>query len=292
MDTPTTLLEAVRYFSDLDVCEQYMVNLKWPDAKIVCPKCGGESIGRIPKRRKFKCNVKSCQCQWSIKTGTLMEDSPLPESQWLAAIWAWQHGISSAELSRAVGLSQPCCWKMLKRIDMTNVLAERRPIPGHPDYLVGPDGSIWSRRKWRGNQNGEVRPIKVQKHSRGYRCFTACLGGDREVSLLVHVCVLEAFVGPCPDGQEARHLDGDRANNRLDNLAWGTNADNHDDRRRHGTIPAGASHPSAKMSEADVVEARRLRADGMTLQAIADRLGRKRTTISSAVNGHSWQGLA
>lgn len=133
MDTPATLIEAVRYFSDLDVCEEYMVNLKWPDGKIACPKCGGESIGRIPKRRKFKCNVKSCQKQFSAKVGTIFEDSPLGLDKWFTAVWLIanaKNGISSMELHRALGVRQPTAWFMLHRIRLAMKTGTFRKLDG------------------------------------------------------------------------------------------------------------------------------------------------------------------
>lgn len=167
---------------------------------------------------------------------------------------------------------------------------EIRPVPTHPDYLVGDDGSVWSRRKSKLNPTGELRPIKPQAHSAGYRCFTARIDGGKQVMLLVHVCVLEAFVGPCPDGMECRHFpDNDRANNRLANLSWGTPIENQDDKRQHGTMQIGESHHGAKMTEAIVIKARRMRREtGMSYQGIADALGFSETTVKDAVRGITW----
>src|SRR5580704_14429152 len=103
--TPPTLLEAVRYFSDLDACHSYMVSIKWPDGKIVCPKCGGDKIGEIKSRRMFQCKAKECRKQFSAKVGTIFEDSPLPLSSWFVAVWCIvnaKNGISSCELARAL----------------------------------------------------------------------------------------------------------------------------------------------------------------------------------------------
>jgi len=118
-DEPKTLLEAVKHFADEQVCFGYMIGLKWPDGKITCPKCGGESIGRIPARRVLKCNKKSCQKQFSAKVGTIFEDSPLPLSSWFVAVWCIanaKNGISSCELARALGVTQKSAWFMLHRI--------------------------------------------------------------------------------------------------------------------------------------------------------------------------------
>jgi len=71
---PQTIIEAVRYFSDLQVCFRYMVDLKWPDGKIVCPKCGGDKIGNVASRCLLQCKDKECRKQFSAKLGTIFED--------------------------------------------------------------------------------------------------------------------------------------------------------------------------------------------------------------------------
>lgn len=114
---PQTLLDAVRYFSDGAACQEYMQTIKWPDGKITCPKCGADNIGRIETRKLWKC--RACQKQFSAKTGTIFEDSPLPLSSWFVAVWQianCKNGVSSLELSRALGVTQKTAWFMLHRI--------------------------------------------------------------------------------------------------------------------------------------------------------------------------------
>jgi transposase-like protein len=116
---PKTLIDAVRYFTDPQICHAYMVNLKWPDGKIVCPHCGGDKIGEIKTRRLMRCKAKGCRKQFSAKVGTIFEDSPLPLSSWFVAVWSIasaKNGISSCELARALGVRQPTAWFMLHRI--------------------------------------------------------------------------------------------------------------------------------------------------------------------------------
>lgn len=117
MKTPETLIEAVRYFSDIDLCNEYMKQLKWPDGKIVCPACGGDRIGEIKTRRMLRC--KDCRKQFSYKVGTIFEDSPLGLDKWFVAVWCVtnaKNGISSHELARALGVTQKSAWHMLHRI--------------------------------------------------------------------------------------------------------------------------------------------------------------------------------
>lgn len=130
---PTTLLEAVRYFSDIDVCREYMVGLKWPDGKITCPKCGGDRVGRIASRGTFKCMAKECHKQFSAKVGTIFEDSPLDLCKWFVAVWCIanaKNGISSCELARALGVTQKSAWFMLHRIRLAMQTGTVRKLGG------------------------------------------------------------------------------------------------------------------------------------------------------------------
>ena len=119
-DLPKTLIEAVRYFSDLEVCHAYMRKVKWPDGKITCPKCGGDSVGEISTRPgMLKCRRNACRKQFSHKVGTIFEDSPLGLDKWFVAVWCIanaKNGISSHELGRALGVTQKTAWFMLHRI--------------------------------------------------------------------------------------------------------------------------------------------------------------------------------
>jgi transposase-like protein len=113
---PQTLLEAIRYFSDLDVATEYMAKLRWPNGP-VCPRCGGVAHSYISTRRLWKC--RECQKQYSVKLGTIFEDSPLGLDKWLPAVWLIansKNGISSHELARSLGTTQKSAWFMLHRI--------------------------------------------------------------------------------------------------------------------------------------------------------------------------------
>lgn len=114
---PQSLLEAVKYFADLDVCNAYMRKIKWPDGKPTCPKCASDNIGEITTRSMLRC--RACRKQFSYKVGTIFEDSPLGLDKWFVAVWAIanaKNGISSHELGRALGVTQKTAWFMLHRI--------------------------------------------------------------------------------------------------------------------------------------------------------------------------------
>ncbi|MDX6510774.1 MAG: hypothetical protein QOE36_278 [Gaiellaceae bacterium] len=113
---PRTLLEAIRYFSDLDVSTDYVAKLRWPNGP-TCPRCGGREYSYLTTRRLWKC--KACKRQYSVKVGTIFEDSPLGLDKWLPAVWLIansKNGISSHELGRALGTTQKSAWFMLHRI--------------------------------------------------------------------------------------------------------------------------------------------------------------------------------
>lgn len=113
---PQTLLEAIRYFTDLDVCTEFVSKLRWADGP-VCDRCGGVETSFISTRRIWKC--KACKRQFSVKVRTIFEDSALGMDKWLPAIWLIansKNGVSSHELGRSLGVTQKSAWFMLHRI--------------------------------------------------------------------------------------------------------------------------------------------------------------------------------
>lgn len=115
---PETLMQAVRFFADEDRALEYAARLRWPEGKQTCPHCGAEDEhGFIATRRLWKC--RACRRQFSIKVGTIFEDSPIKLSKWMPAIWMvvnCKNGISSYELARNLGVTQKTAWFMLHRI--------------------------------------------------------------------------------------------------------------------------------------------------------------------------------
>jgi transposase-like protein len=119
VSAPETLLEAIRYFSDPDVCLSFMVQLRWPDGVVRCPTCGSNGTSFISTRRVWTCREDHERKQFSIKVGTIFEDSPIALDKWLAAMWLIanaKNGISSYEIARALGVTQKTAWFMLHRI--------------------------------------------------------------------------------------------------------------------------------------------------------------------------------
>jgi len=115
---PETLIEAVTYFSDEDRALSAFVALRWASG-VRCPHCDAVDVTFMESRRVWQCKAKECRKQFSAKVGTIFEDSPLPLSKWMPAVWMianCKNGISSYELHRALGITQKSAWFMLHRI--------------------------------------------------------------------------------------------------------------------------------------------------------------------------------
>src|SRR6266567_3112697 len=129
---PETLIEAIRYFADLDVANEYVAMLRWPNGP-ECPTCGGKELGYISTRRLWKCKNKECRRQFSVKVGTIFEDSPIPLDKWLASIWMIansKNGVSSYELGRHVGLTQKSAWFVNHRIRLAMQMGSFQKFSG------------------------------------------------------------------------------------------------------------------------------------------------------------------
>jgi transposase-like protein len=116
---PSTLKEAIAYFSDADNCLDYLVARRWPDGVVSCPTCGKVNPRYIPERKVWQCSIKHPKRQFSVKVGTIFEDSPLGLDKWLPAVWlitSCKNGISSYEIMRDLGVTQKTAWFMLQRI--------------------------------------------------------------------------------------------------------------------------------------------------------------------------------
>lgn len=113
---PKSLAEAIRFFADPDTALAFVVTLRWPTG-VICPRCNADKPSFLRSRRIWKC--RSCRRQFSVKVGTIFEDSPLGLDKWLPALWMLansKNGISSYELGRSLGVTQKTAWFMLSRI--------------------------------------------------------------------------------------------------------------------------------------------------------------------------------
>ena len=117
---PKTLQEAIVYFNNPDNCVNYLVahRTEWKNG-VICPTCGSKDVGYVASRRVWQCKSRHPKAQFSVKVGTIMEDSALGLDKWLTAIWmqtSMKNGVSSWEIHRALGITQKCAWHMLHRI--------------------------------------------------------------------------------------------------------------------------------------------------------------------------------
>lgn len=119
MKGPQTLQQAIEFFSDYENCRQFMIAVRWADGKVRCPSCGSEKVTYLEKARLYRCYENHSKQKFSLKIGTVFEDSPIPLEKWLPATWLLancRNGISSYEIHRALGITQKSAWFMMHRI--------------------------------------------------------------------------------------------------------------------------------------------------------------------------------
>jgi transposase-like protein len=119
MKGPQTLQDAIQFFSDYENCRQFMIAIRWADGKVRCPYCDSEKVTYLEKARLYRCYSDHPKQKFSLKIGTVFEDSPIPLEKWLPATWLLancRNGISSYEIHRALGITQKSAWFMLHRI--------------------------------------------------------------------------------------------------------------------------------------------------------------------------------
>jgi transposase-like protein len=119
MESPKTLQQAIQFFSDFENCRQFMIAVRWPDGIVRCPMCDSEKVTFLAKARLYRCYGNHPRQKFSLKVGTVFEDSPVPLEKWLPAGWllaSCKNGISSYEIHRAIGVTQKTAWFMLHRI--------------------------------------------------------------------------------------------------------------------------------------------------------------------------------
>jgi transposase-like protein len=116
---PQTLQEAIKYFGNADHAFNFLKGIRWPDGVVKCPRCGSTEVFFLSTRKIWKCKTKHEKQQFSVKVGTVLEDSPISLDEWLCAFWLIanaKNGISSYELARSIGVTQKTAWFMLHRI--------------------------------------------------------------------------------------------------------------------------------------------------------------------------------
>jgi transposase-like protein len=138
METPTTLRDAIVWFADFEHCREFMVQLRWPDGVVRCPRCSAEKVTWLAKARAWKCYAKHERPTFTLKTGTLFEDSPIPLEKWLPAAWmlfACKNGMSSYELHKDLGVTQKSAWFMLHRLRLAARESGFKKIGGEGEHV-------------------------------------------------------------------------------------------------------------------------------------------------------------
>ncbi len=161
---PKTLQEAVRYFSDEQVCIDTVAALRWPDGP-TCPACQGREHYYLATQKRWKC--KECYKQFTVKLGTIFEESPIALCKWLVALWMivnCKNGVSSYEIARAIGVTQKSAWFMLQRLRLalsvgtiTKIGGGGAPIEVDETYIGGKARFMHKSKRNRLSRNGGMQ---------------------------------------------------------------------------------------------------------------------------------------
>ena len=170
---------------------------------------------------------------------------------------------------------------------------EYRTIDRFPGYRFGSDGTIWS--CW---QRGKFAQMYISSTWRKRKATLTRFSPYLTISLrrsdgthatpYVHRVILEAFSGPCPEGMESRHLDGNPEHNAILNLKWGTHDENHEDKLKHGRHQIGSRHHNAVLSDSDIPIIRKMAKRGVRPKAIAISIGKSIIAIRGVLEKKSW----
>src|ERR1041384_3111790 len=153
---PQTLHDAIKYFANEDNAFDFVKQMRWPSGVVKCPTCGSAELSFLSTRKLWKCKNAHPKQQFSVKVGTVLEDSPIGLDKWLCAFWLIanaKNGISSYELHRSIGVTQKTAWFMLHRIRLAMQDKGGRMVGGE----VGVDEPYIG---------GRARGMNAKQHSR------------------------------------------------------------------------------------------------------------------------------
>jgi transposase-like protein len=190
---PRTLLEAVTFFKDADNCREYLVARRWPNG-VTCPTCGGDGVYFDKTRQGWICKAKHSKRKFSLKTGTIFEDSPLGLDKWLPTVWMianCKNGVSSWEIHRAIGVTQKTAWFMLQRIRLAMQDETGGKLSGDVEidetYVGGKARNMHKSKRERlgfSSKNSMVGKVAVmgllERHDKGSKVRTLVIDGRRK----------------------------------------------------------------------------------------------------------------
>jgi transposase-like protein len=164
LEFPETLKEAIEYFADEDRAFDYMKSVRWPSGKVSCPRCGCEEVSFIHTRKLWTCKACKTKKQFTIRVGTILEDSAIKFDKWICAFWLIanaKNGVSSYEIHRAIGVTQKTGWFMLQRIRLAMQAGSIEKLSGEVEadetYIGGLARNMHvDRNKRRGRGTGGV----------------------------------------------------------------------------------------------------------------------------------------
>ena len=195
---PKTLQQAIRYFSDEQTCIDTIAQLRWPDGP-VCPKCSGKEHYYLASQLRWKCKNPKCYKQFTVKLGTIFEDSPISLDKWLVALWMLvncKNGISSYEVGRDLGITQKSAWFVLHRLRLAlhhgtidKLGGERKHIEADETFIGGAARFMHAdKRKRRITETGTKDKIAIQGIlERGGEVRAAVVGNRKKHALQTNI---------------------------------------------------------------------------------------------------------
>jgi hypothetical protein len=193
METPKTLLEAITFFSNYENCRQFMIAIRWADGVVRCPYCDATKLTYLEKARVYRCYGNHPKQKFSLKVGTIFEDSAIGLEKWLPAAWLIsnnKNGISSYELARALGVTQKSAWHMLHRLresmtDETGKIGGGSPVECDETFIGGKVKNMHKgkRSKAASYQGGGNKAIVMGMLERGGRVKAQVVAGRTKQQL-------------------------------------------------------------------------------------------------------------
>ena len=192
METPNTLQEAIIYFADPENCRKFMIEIRWADGKVKCPTCGSEKVTFLQNANLYKCYGDHPKQKFSLKVGTIFEDSALSLDKWVVGFWLiynCKNGISSYEIGRDLGITQKSAWHMMHRIRFAVHSGTFEKLSGHVEvdetFIGGKSRNMHAGKRARritGTGGKDKTPV-IGILERGGKVRTAVVPNRRERSL-------------------------------------------------------------------------------------------------------------